>query len=76
MSQFSYKRYVEDLVRFYAFLLRLMHNLEEAATRQLNRFAQFYERKTSRSDQGLVDNVVFFGCFVMLIVMGAWHPFG
>jgi hypothetical protein len=53
-----------------------MHKLEELATRQLNRFAEFYERKTSRSYQELVDNVVFIGCFVMLIVMMAWHPFG
>ncbi len=74
MSQFSYKRYVEDVVRLYAFLLRLMHKLEECATRQLNRFAEFYERKTSWSYQELVDNVVFIGCFVMLIVMMAWHP--
>jgi hypothetical protein len=76
VSQFSYKRYVEDLVRFYAFLLRLMHNLEESATRQPNRFAQFYESKTSRSYKELVDNVLFIACFVMLIVMMAWHPFG
>jgi hypothetical protein len=76
MSQFSYKRYLEDVVRLYAFLLRLMHKMDESATRQLNRFAQCYESKTSRSYQGLVENVVFIGCFVMLIVMMAWHPFG
>jgi hypothetical protein len=76
MSQFSSKRYVEDVARLYAFLLRLMHKLEESATRQLNRFAEFYERKTSGSYRGLVNNVLFIVCFVMLIVMMAWHPFG
>lgn len=76
MSQFSYKRYVEDIVRWSALVLRLLHHLEEAATRRLNRFAQCYERKTSWSYQELVENVVFIACFVMLIVMIAWHPFG
>jgi hypothetical protein len=67
---------VEDIVRWSALVLRLLHHLEESASRQLNRFAHFYERNTSWSYQNLVENMVFIECFVMLIVMMAWHPFG